>query len=215
MTTTVVYADAADGYIQSSNATYATARAGSTLVATTAGTSVNVGQHLNAGVYFCYESFFSFDTSSIADTDTVSAVVLGLKGTFDQSLTDFTMNARTKDWGATLTTADWVAGADLGALPLLGTFATSGFSTSGYNDFTENGTNFRSWVSLTGMSLLVVSGSRHEGNNTPTAAEYVFVAASEATGTTTDPKITVTHAGAAVAPPPPRRIWRVWSRKAA
>jgi hypothetical protein len=99
----------------------------------------SVGQTFATPNYTIYEGFYQFDTSGIGDTDTIDSAVFSLHGHTDNSVTDFTINCRLKDWGTGLTTADWVAGADLSALTLLATFATSGFTTSGYNDFTSAG----------------------------------------------------------------------------
>ena len=59
-----IYADN-DGYVEGSNATYATAR-------TTAATAYEdmapaVGQQLSGGTYKCFESFLSFPLSSLGD----------------------------------------------------------------------------------------------------------------------------------------------------
>lgn len=213
MTTTVIYADAEDGYIQSQDATYTTARAGSSLLA--GGTLVRAGQSENgAGTYTIYEGFVSFDTSVVGDSDTVSAVTLELYVTSDLSGTDFTVQARDSNWGATLTTTDWVAGADLGALTLLGTLATAGVSASAYNAFAENGSNFQSWVNKTGSSYILLNSSRHEANTAPGSAtnEYLNIRSSENAGTTQDPKITITHSPPPRAPVVYHHALRVWTR---
>lgn len=197
-TVTTVYSSTADGDILSTSTTYSTARSGTGYSVDTAGSSAQIGQLLDGADYYCYEAFFDFDTSSIPDTDNVSAVALALDGNFDNSTTDFTMQARTKDWGASLTSADWVAGASLGGLTLLATFATSGFSAFGYNTFTENGTNFQSAINKTGTTRIVVASDRLESNTAPTNAERVSVATADSTGTTQDPKLTITHAASTV-----------------
>ena len=215
MTTTVIFPNSTDGYIQSLDTVYATARAGSGLVADTAGTTISVlGQRLSGGNYTIQEAFQAYDTSVIGDTDTVSAVVLDLWVSSDQSVTDFTLQVRTYDWGAGLTTADWTAGADLGALTLLGTLASAGVSAAAYNAVTENGTNFQSWVNKTGTSYLMMHSQNQLDNVAPTGNEYLQVRQPEQAGTTNDPKITITHSPPPAAPPPPRRIWRIWRRAA-
>lgn len=191
MTTSTFYASTADGQIESSNATYATARSGGTLVANTGGTSVNVGQVTG---YACYEAFLSFDTSTIPDGDIITSVTLSLDGTgaTDGSDTDFTINARIYNWGAGLTTADWIAGASLSGNTLVASRSTSGWSASGYNALTSEAA-FLTAINKTGVTYLVISSSRHEAGTAPTGNEYVGFATAEASGTTHDPKLVVTH----------------------
>ena len=195
MTTTVVYADAADGYLESLDGTYSTARAGAGLSANTTGTLI-VGQEESGGIYGVYESFVNFDTSAITDSDMITAALLELGLSADQSTTDFTCQARTRDWGATLTTADFVAGASLGALTLLATRATSGIGATGsLKAFTENGSNLRDAINKTGLTSMILCSDRHVAGNTPSGATQEMVrwySANEA-GTSLDPTLTVTH----------------------
>jgi hypothetical protein len=193
MTTTTVYADTSDGKIISEDATYSTCRAGAALSQTTNATADRVGQLTG---YECHELFFRFDTSSIPDTDTVDSAVFSLDGNTDASTTDFTMEARASAWGATLTTADWVAGADLGALTLLASLSTASYS-AGYMDFTSDAA-FPANVSKTGYTELLVCSSRHRVGTAPTGNEYVVVTMADTAGTTTDPKLVVVHSVAAV-----------------
>lgn len=202
-TVSTFYSDTADGFIQSldTEGTYSTARAGTSLTVDTSSTGDFLGQRYSGGLnwYFCYEVFLKFDTSAIDDGDDVSAAVLSVYGQQDATTgNDFTIQARTKDWGASLTTEDWVAGASLGALSLLATFNTaSGFSTAAYNDLTENGTALRDAVNKTGVTYVLLNSSRHEAGNAPTGGdEYVKIYFSNQTGTTQDPKLVVTHASA-------------------
>lgn len=193
MTISTVFATApgGSGTARSGDATYATAR-------TTFGATQDlhlVGQRLNAGNYFCYESFLIFDTSGIADTDTVSAVVLSLDGNTDVSTTDFTARAAASAYdGGAVASGDWISGASLGALTVLASWASSGYS-AGYNAFTETA-DFKTAINLTGNTALIVWSSRHEGNNTPTGNEHIFFNDADAAGTTEDPKLDITHAAA-------------------
>jgi hypothetical protein len=210
MTTTVVYADASDGYITSQgleydnegpvDGNYADARAGSgptsALTADTGSTSLTVGQDRVFGLaysYYVYEAFLSFDTSGIDDGDTVSAAVLNVTSHADSSTTDFTIQARLRDWGTGLTTADFVAGASLSGLTLLATYATSsGFTANTAYDFTDSAMPAN--VSKTGATRMLLCSSRTVGNNSPTGNELVAIKSADTTGTTSDPKLTVTHA---------------------
>ena len=187
MTTYTIFSDASDGQISSNNASYATARSGGSLVATTNGTSFTTGQVAD---FTCYEIFIGWDTSAINDAETVSSATISLYGSVNQSTTDFTMNVRDFNWGSTLTTADWIAGASLSGNTLLATFDTTGYATTGYNDFTSQAAILTS-VSKTAFTYVVVSSSRHEGNNQPSGNEFVQAWAADQAGTTNDPKIVV------------------------
>jgi hypothetical protein len=166
------------------------------LSADSTSTFMEIGQVFFGGsTYFCYEGFVQFDTSTINDTDSVSDAVLSLWGNTDSTTTDFTMQARIHDWGATLATTDHVPGSQLSTKTLLATFNTSGFSTAGYNDFTSN-SNFASNVTVTGVTYILVNSDRHMNANTPTGEERLQVKTANTAGTTNDPKLTVTHAAA-------------------
>lgn len=198
MTIDTFYSESADGFIESSHSTtYSTARSGGgSKVAPTTEVYLQVGQNYIGGFgYYLYETFLSFDTSTIPDSAIISSVTLSLHGGdyVDQSTTDFTIEARTYDWGASLTTADWVAGADLTSNTLLASRSTSGWSTSAYNDLTENGSNFVSAINKTGITRIILCSSRTKDGNTPTGAEYVNLGASEKSGTSNDPKLSVTY----------------------
>ena len=190
------YGLAGDGYVGSNSGTYATARTGGILGSNT--TSILVGQWPS---YDCNEGFCGFDTSSIPDTNTISQADLSLWLLTDGSATDFTVQVRPKTWTPTLATADWVSGADLGALTLLATLASSGIGATGaYKTFTENGTNLQSAISLTGNSEFILNSDRHEAGTIPTAFEYLIFQDANNAGTTQDPKLVVTHAPPNTAP---------------
>lgn len=200
MTTLTAYADAADEYLNSLDPAYATARSGGTLSVSPDWTSVlEVGQRYydTTGegdfAYAIREGFVGFDTSAIGDTDAISAAVLNVTSFEDNSDTDFTIQARLSDWGTSVTTADWVAGGSLSGLTLLATYATSsGFTANTAYDLASE-TAFTSNVNKTGSTRMLLCSSRTVGNNTPTGSEYVGIKSADTTGTTSDPKLTVTY----------------------
>jgi len=194
-TTTTVYADVADGYIQSENATYATARSGGTLTSQNGSVVLIIGQDL-AAKYACLEGDIYFDTGTpIPDTDTIETATLSLYGNNDQSTTDFTLEARTHTWSANgLTTADWVAGASLSGKTLLATYATSGgWPTDAYTALVSEAA-FLDAINKTGYTEMLLDSSRHVAGNTPTGSEYVCAYSTDQDGTTKDPKLVVVHA---------------------
>lgn len=192
MTVTTVYSSA-DGNVWSTDATYATARAGGTMQATAGPATVYCGQ---ATGYTCYQSVLAFDTSSIPDDDVVSDVSLEMMLSNDLSTTNLVVQARTHSWGGTADTGDWVAGASLSALTLLATLSTNGIGATGsYKTFTSE-TAFASAIVLTGSTEVMLSSDRQAAGTTPTNNEYVRFHATAAAGTTQDPKLTITHEAA-------------------
>lgn len=197
MTTATFYAGTADGYLSSRDDDYSLARAGTgaLLSFNTTATEGYVGQAADGNpgfLYQCTEGFLSFDTSSLPDDAVILSVTLSLYGDTDSSTTDFTINARAHDWGAEITGADWVAGASLPAKTLLATFATSGWSVAGYNDFTSEAA-FLTAINKNGTTYIILSSSRHEGNNTPSGDEYVLWETANNSGTSKDPKLVVEY----------------------
>ena len=194
-TVTTVFATppGGNGNVRSEHATtYATARTGNSLFASG---HHSVGQNLSP--YQCFESFLIFDTSGIPDADTVSAVVLSLDGNTDNSTTDFTAGAAASAYdGGSVVTADWVSGASI-PTPELATWNSSGYS-AGYNAFTETA-DFKTAINKTGNTSLILYSQEHRDNSAPTAQELVSFIFADAAGTTTDPKLDITHAGASAA----------------
>ena len=212
MSTLVVYSDTSDGYIVSVDGIdseydpdpvdgeYVHARDGAGganqgLGASTAGAIIYIGQYpgLYAYVPQVLEGFFAFDTSALTSGATVSAAVLRVTSYYDNSSTDFDIQARLRDWGTSLTTADWVAGADLSGLTLLGSYATSsGFTANTGYDLSD--TAMAANVNKTGSTRMLLCSSRTVGNNAPTNNEAVQIYPADESGTTRDPKLTVTYA---------------------
>lgn len=219
MTVTTVFSGTTDGYINSEDntPTYSLARAGtgSSITADTASTTFEVGQFFSAGldVYRCYEGFLSFDTSAITDTDLVSIITLDVWLVTDSSTTDFTLEARERDWGAALTTADFVAGASLSGLTLMASISTLGIGATGaYKTLTSQAAFLTATNLKTGTVYLLLDSSRQVGNNTAAGSESVILSSADNTGTTQDPKLTITHTSSGKAFPPFQRSTpRVWS----
>lgn len=187
MTVYVIFADASDGYVTSTDTTYSTARAGGgTLTPDDSLDISRVGQRTGFEIA---EAFMGFDTSVV--TGAISSAVLAIYGSSNGSTTDFTIQARLYDWGTTVEDIDFLAGASLSGQTLLADFATAGFSTSGYNTFTSAGA-FVSNVNAAGFTRLLLCSSRHVGNNTPTNDEFVIFRSANTFGTSQDPKLTIT-----------------------
>lgn len=91
MTTLTIYAEANDGYIDSTDAAYSSARAGAGLSVDATAASDRVGQTTG---YHCYEQFKAFDTSVVPLGATISSATLSLYLESDHSTTDFTNEVR-------------------------------------------------------------------------------------------------------------------------
>ena len=201
-TTTTVYSDTADGLNQNSSTVYLTARSGGgTFQVRTTNTQEEGGQTFATPNYIFQELMFGWDTSAIDDADTVSAAVVDLWLLTDLSTTDHTQELRLHDWGATLTSADFVAGADLGSKTLLASIATSGIGATGaYKTFTD--VAMPANVNKTGFTRVVLCTDRMRNADVPTGNERMDWSMADTSGTTNDPKLTVTHAAAAAATNP-------------
>lgn len=186
-----IYADSVGGRVYSVNAVYLTARSGG-------GGAVadpllgSCGQILSGGDYHCIEGFLKFDTSAIPDNATITSATLSLYGSANESAQDFTLVAAIRDWGDTLDAADYVAGASLSALTTVATFASSGWSVAGYNDFTD--VALPANISKAGLTRLILYSSREAAADVPSADfERVDWYLTAEVGTSKDPKLTVTY----------------------
>lgn len=165
--------------INSVNAAYATARTGGTLSLLGLADS-RVGQRYTGSAYQCYESFLEFDsTGIIAAGDTITAATLRLYFRFDDSTTDFTLRARLYDFGAAVTTADYVSGASLSGT-LLATLASSGIGAgNSYKSCTD--VALAANITKNGTTRIILHSDRHEAATTPTGSEYMTFYLSDAT----------------------------------
>jgi len=208
MSTLVVYADTTDGFISSGDVEwndgegwisgyYPSARdgTGNDFLSDTTDNIVYVGQRRSptphAGYdFFVYESFLAFDTSSVGSGSTVSAAVLNLTCNTSSSASSFTCETRMYDWGANLTTADYISGASL-TQTLVASVDTGSLADGAHVDFTD--VALPANINKTGSTRLVINSSKTRLNTAPTAAESPTFFSSDYAGTTSDPKLTVTY----------------------
>jgi hypothetical protein len=190
------YSSASDGYIYASSATYATAWGATTGTVADGGAGVNIGQTKIVTTYYLYRTFFFFDTSAVVGT--ITAASLHLYGTTDGSDTDFLVTIQKGD------TSDYPHdGLQTGDYNRLnyndseppndgGQQTTVGFTTSGYNTITIDDFDF---INAGGATKLCVRSGREISGTTPGGDEYVAVYATEETGTSKDPYLSVSYAG--------------------
>lgn len=184
MSVTTVYSDASDGQIDSNNATYLTARSGGTLTVT--GTNLRVGQDFTGGLYHCYESFLSFDTTGLTSPVSATLSLVDAVG----ATASWTIEARAQDFGLTLDTTDWVPGANLSALTLLATFDAASFTGGVYHDFTD--VAMAANINAAGFTRMIIDSSRMVAGTVAISGENFIAQPSETAGTTSDPKLTLT-----------------------
>ena len=131
--------------------------------------------------YTTYESFLQFDTSILPDTAIIDTVVLKLY--YDMSIygadpdygyymnyVTHVVEARIKDWGTDVTSADWVAGASLSGLTKVATrsFAGGTYHYSGPKVFTSEAA-FAANINKTGITYLILCTDRQVAGTIPTS----------------------------------------------
>jgi len=139
---------------------------------------------------------FTFDTSALTSSATISAAVLSLKGvdaytTFSTS-PEIDIVASTPAANNTLATGDY---AQLGATPF-SSITLAGYSTSAYNDFTLDAGGIAN-ISKTSISKFGCRVNWDTDNSAPTwgnSQEGAFqFASADTAGTTSDPKLVITY----------------------
>jgi len=134
-----------------------------------------------------------FDTSSLPDDAAITSATLSLHGKTDMSGTDFLITVVDGSvLGSSLDSPDYfyLISQIVGG----GTFNTSGFSTSDYNDIPLSETGM-GWISKTGLTKFGLRSSRDISATAPSGDEFVQVCASEE-GEGYQPRLVVTYTAA-------------------
>ena len=172
-------ADTADGFVYGNDATYSTARSTSTDFYATS--DIWVGQKPPAGGYSCYRGFLKFDTSGIADGDTVTQVNLKLTPVVDYSFADFDVQIVKQDWSS----QDPLAAGNREAAYdncLSGTADDNIWrNSSGISANTQytSGNLSTAWVSKTGYTYYSLLGSTDASNSAPIMPEWLQFASQD------------------------------------
>lgn len=196
-----LFAEASDGELVSSHdGGYTPARDGTGNLGVTAtddGTTISLGQRESGGQFWVWVDFFNFDVSSISAGSTIDSATLSVYLTSDSSTTDFTIEARSHDWGNTLESGDWVPGANLSGLTLLASLGTNGIgATDEYKALTSEAAlamAIESAIAGDGVLRLLLCSSRTTNDNAPIGLEAVVISSADEVGTTQDPKLDVTY----------------------
>lgn len=171
MATYTIYATAANsGRVTSTDSSYSTARSGGgTLSTSTQPRSGQLKQTISSTVY---EALLEFDTSVLSGKSIVSATLEGYLSAryLDAS---FTTQARLRDFGASITTGDWVAGASLSSLTSLATLASADTTVSAWNEFTD--VALAANLNTSGNTRILLCSSRTVSGTAPgtSTSEYL------------------------------------------
>jgi hypothetical protein len=190
-TSATFYSSTSDGSVyKSQSAAYATVHD-----ATTGSIfgPIIIGQDYGGSSRIIYRGFVFFDTSSIPSNATITSATLSLYGWEDDSTRDFIITIQN---GQPTYPHDPLVAGDYYYVNYSGdggTFNTSGFSVSGYNDIVLNADGL-SWIqkgdgAVTKLALL---SSRDISALAPTGREYVIVKSSE-DGAGLQPKLVVDY----------------------
>lgn len=186
MTVSTIYATADDATLY---------RSGGSWAAAYASTSISTYQNVYVGweVGSLDDGVIIFDTSAIPDTDVVSATVLSIALSSDNTTSGFTIEARRTDAGPTLDTGDWIAPASLSGTTLVASVATASVAGTGYTDLTSEAA-FPGEVNKTGYTGVYLNADFERTNTDPGAAEYMVF---DDGNNTNPPYLTITHAAPA------------------
>lgn len=195
-----------DGYVSRSNVveSWSTIRAGAGTNNDSSQTEVElrIASEWNSSPNFAhlYRFIALFDTSALGSGATISAATLSLNGTNKSntfSHTSFEYNIYTSNPASNtaLANADFTT---LGTTKQSDTNITyTGWSTTGYNDFAFNATGIGN-ISKTGISKFGAREALYDAAGASLTYENdkiirVYFNASDASGTSTDPKLVITY----------------------
>ncbi len=195
MTTAVLKPTVNERDIQSSSTVYLTARSGGTLSnPDDANKYSRIGQNFTLPTYSIWETFFEFDLSSLAGA-TVSSAVLAIWPYFGGPGTvTFTMEWRDYDFGAAVTTADWVAGASLGSTGTLRCHKDIAPGiTAGYVDMVDDALAAAVTANLGGTLRLIGYSARQAAGTVPIDDEYTYLGGYASPTSGEEAKLTVVY----------------------
>jgi hypothetical protein len=184
------YSSASDGYLYSTNATYATAQSGAGLGVGYGGTTTGTGQYLTSGVYYIYRSHLYTDTSTLGADADITAASLFVYAEQDISTTDFNLTAvaSTASDPLTATVGNWTA---IGATSF-GSVSTVGISLTAYTEIVLNASGLAN-INKTAATQWGLRSDRDISATAPTGWEYLGFYTSERAGTSQDPYLSVTY----------------------
>lgn len=183
-----------DGYAgRDSAVSYGDTRSGAGEVASAVATILATQNGVSAGTYAIYRSPVLFDTSSIPDTDTVTAATLSITtegfatGDSDGTVVDTsTPGSNSNVVASDHNIANW------GGVAQSDSVANSALSVGGTSVLTLNATGLGN-ILKTGITKFGLRSLNDLNNTTPTANPYHYERSADYAGTASDPVLTVTH----------------------
>lgn len=180
----------ASSYDNGGSYTKARAGTGSYGVAVAIGSATDyIGQTKSGAIVGCFETYLEFDTSSLAGKTITSATLSIYPTTLANSGGSWTNEARLYDYGTSLTTADYVAGASISGYTSLATLTSAASTTGAYRAFTD--VALPANINKTGKTRIGIFSSEQRLNSAPTGQEYV---AFDGEAGTNPPKLVVVTA---------------------
>jgi len=159
-----------------------------------------VGQSKSTGSHWeRYRAYLSFDTSGLQDDCIVTATTfVGTGyGKNDSTAGGFNVRVFVRDWGTSLTTADWCNEDTLPAnhLCAFATGASGANWTAAPHSFTNNGTLLNEAINKTADTRLIVVSANDRGKSEPTVGvdEYVWLRAGTTCPDTDRAKLIVSY----------------------
>jgi hypothetical protein len=119
--------------------------------------------------FYVYQSYLEFDTSGVVGTITSAVLKINVYSrTNDQS---YDIEARLFDFGAGVTTADYIAGASLGSYTLLATLADTAATPGAYRTFTD--VAMAANINVSGTTRIMLCDSRTRSDLSPSNSNYI------------------------------------------
>lgn len=191
---TEILGDASDGYNSFSSTSYATAKEGGGTAASppldTTGSSV--GQITGGTSFIVAQGFYKFNVSTL--TSYVNPT-LKFYSQFDSTVTkDVTIELRVHNWGASVTTTDFVPGSQLASKTLLASVSTTNWpADNGLIPFNVDSVALAGAIEAAkaadGWLYIVAASADQRTGVAPTGSEYVGINTREINGDAYAPRL--------------------------
>jgi hypothetical protein len=175
----IIFAQSGDGGGDETNATYATARAGTAALSNTGITALNIGQSFSTPNYIIRQYLGNFDTSAVPAGGGTAEFIFNVS-TGTASLGD------TWELREVSAISNKIAGASLSGFTQLGSLAvpsSTGSKTIVIPDISS--------LSRDATCSLCMHSQRERNNTAPSAAEWAGINTADVSGTTNDPVLTL------------------------
>lgn len=183
------------GYLRSIHGTYATARSGGTVTASSSSPYSYVEQWLNISNYQLYAAYERFPIPDLSDRR-VTAVTLSLYPAPDGEHlfgSPGELECYAYNWGDSLTSADWVPGASVGDMTKLASVAAGSWTAGAYRALTSTEAFKKAVKAASGGALYLYFCTADFRSGTAPSAEdgYGFCSFFATSGVR--PRLAITH----------------------